>query len=374
MYAGSTHTLVVGLRSVTSNATSASLLPGGPILSVVDSTFPFIWLPKDACAVFEKTFNISYDESTQLYLLNASTHAALVKQNPSVTFEIGSGLSEGFTRNITLPFAAFDLNVSFNWIPQNQSSTWYFPLKRAANNTQYTLGRTLLQESYLAVDFEHQNFTLQQRDFSNTGISTTGNIAPFYPAGYSPPKSGLSGGAIAGIVIGALAGVVLLGGLAGFYFWRQRKHRRDRDAALFAAMEKNDQADSNSDRPSAGGTVSTEQGRGMAKTADPAADGITATGVHEIGAPREIYEASAEAGKAPHGELQGSQPGAWEADGNMRFELPGGEVPLGMSEKLGGAKLVGWDGLTESQRGSPTRVTPAGEGEVQWPSRPSRSP
>ena len=70
--------------------------------------------------------------------------AALMAQNASVTFTLGNRKSGGPTINITLPYASFDLVASF---PVYPNSTRYFPLKQAANDSQYALGRTFLQEA-----------------------------------------------------------------------------------------------------------------------------------------------------------------------------------------------------------------------------------
>jgi len=50
----------------------------------------------------------------------------------------------GDTVRIVLPYAAFDLKAEY---PLVQNTSYYFPLKHAANETQYTLGRTFLQEA-----------------------------------------------------------------------------------------------------------------------------------------------------------------------------------------------------------------------------------
>ena len=139
---------LVALKSITfsdSTTDGGSLLNDG-ILTLVDTTVPHIWLPLSACSSFEAAFGISYDPITNLYLVNDTIHDDLVKQNASLTFEIGNGIDSGPSVNITLPYDSFDLNVSYPLVPQNKPSR-YFPLRRAADDTQYTLGRTLLQES-----------------------------------------------------------------------------------------------------------------------------------------------------------------------------------------------------------------------------------
>ena len=138
--------LVVGVQSITysdSKHTDSSLLNDG-FLTFIDATVPQIWLPKDSCTLFEDAFGITYNETVDRYLVNSTTHDSLLSQNASITFEIGNDVSAGPTVNITLPYAAFDLEIGYPHVTKNQS---YFPLRRAANDTQYTLGRTFLQEA-----------------------------------------------------------------------------------------------------------------------------------------------------------------------------------------------------------------------------------
>jgi hypothetical protein len=130
------------ITMVDSNTTGTSLLPTS-IPAFLDSSLPYIWLPTEACTLFENAFGITWDDETELYLLNSTQRTALISQNANITFTLGN-LTAGATVNITLPYAAFDLTVSS---PIVNSSTPYFPLKRATNSTQYTLGRTFFQEA-----------------------------------------------------------------------------------------------------------------------------------------------------------------------------------------------------------------------------------
>src|SRR5207244_4162339 len=111
-----------------------------------DSTLPYIWLPLDACRQFEATFNFVWNETIELYLINDTLHSHLTTLNPTFTFTLGNdktaGSGEGI--NITLPYNSFDLTA---YPPLVSNSTRYFPLKRAANDSQYTLGRVFLQEA-----------------------------------------------------------------------------------------------------------------------------------------------------------------------------------------------------------------------------------
>ena len=139
--------LVVGLQSIRfsdSRTTNQELLIDGGILAFVDSTDPHIWLPLTACRAFESAFSLIYDQRTELYLVDDSLHAKLLAQNASLTFIIGSKVKGGDSVSIKLPYRSFDLNATYEYL---NVETRYFPLRRAANDTQYTLGRTFLQES-----------------------------------------------------------------------------------------------------------------------------------------------------------------------------------------------------------------------------------
>lgn len=140
--------LVVGIQSITStnqNGTSSSLLPSG-IMAYIDSTVPEIWLPIEACLAFEKAFQLAYDKTSSLYLVDDDLHDSLIAQNANVSFTLGHTNTGGETINITLPYRSFDLQVTPP-VAGVQSNSRYFPLQRAANDTQYTLGRTFLQEA-----------------------------------------------------------------------------------------------------------------------------------------------------------------------------------------------------------------------------------
>ena len=137
----------MGIQSIKfsdSDSQNKELLPGGGILSFIDSTVPHIWLPLSACKAFEDAFGIKYDNETDLYLVSPSLHDKLKQQDASISFILGNEVEGGNTVNITFPYAAFDLTAGS---PIVNSSQPYFPLRRAANDSQYTLGRTFLQES-----------------------------------------------------------------------------------------------------------------------------------------------------------------------------------------------------------------------------------
>jgi hypothetical protein len=134
--------LLVGVQAITTSG-GDHLLPNG-IVASVDSTVPHIWLPIEACQKFESSFGLVWDRATNLYLINDTLHDALVAKNTSVTFKLSPSISGGDTIDIVFPYASFDLKFAST---RTNLTSSYFPLRRASNHTQYTFGRTFLQES-----------------------------------------------------------------------------------------------------------------------------------------------------------------------------------------------------------------------------------
>ncbi|KAF2689474.1 acid protease [Lentithecium fluviatile CBS 122367] len=220
--------LTVGVGSITATNTlkgTYSLSSGGHF-SLIDSTVSHLWLPRDICDSFEAAFGLTYDESQNLYLINSTMRDQLLARDPSVTIKLVNSLedtSSNYT-NIVLPYSAFDLQISW---PFYSNATNYFPIRRAANDTQYTLGRVLLQEAYLMVDYERGNFTVAQTVWPDPFPAA--NIVTIQPSGASSTdsssSSGLGTGAIAGIAAGG--GALILAVLIGFFFfWRRRRRTR----------------------------------------------------------------------------------------------------------------------------------------------------
>ncbi|KAF2211723.1 hypothetical protein CERZMDRAFT_98156 [Cercospora zeae-maydis SCOH1-5] len=243
--------LLVAINSITtssdidSSPVATELLPN-PVYAYIDSTVPDIWLPVEACRAFEVEFGISYDNTTKLYIVNETLHDTLLERNASVTFTLGQTFQSSPMVRITLPYASFDLTAKppYKGLANN---TRYFPLQRAQNDTQYTLGRTFLQEAYLAVDWESARFNVSQVLWSQSPQQHLVPVIPSIKSDKTPSggdggaSSSVSRGAIAGVSVGAVAAFVLLG--VSLLFWLRR--RRSAAAAGEAVGEKLD-SDSNS--------------------------------------------------------------------------------------------------------------------------------
>lgn len=139
-----TRDLVVYLQSISYSGSTSSILLSDPIDIFIDSTDPNLWLPEKVCEEFEKAFGLTMDNDTGLYLVNDTQNTELLNSNAEVTFRLSDVGSGGDAVAITLPYEAFALTAK---PPLVGNSSYYFPLKRASNSTQYTLGRVFLQEA-----------------------------------------------------------------------------------------------------------------------------------------------------------------------------------------------------------------------------------
>ncbi|KAH7336039.1 aspartic peptidase domain-containing protein [Rhexocercosporidium sp. MPI-PUGE-AT-0058] len=211
------YTLPVALQVIQASGTLngvVTLLPEG-IMTTIDSTIPEIWLPVAACEKFEKSFGLQLDNSTGRYLVNDTMHMKLKELNPVITFKLGNQTYGGETLNIVLPYAAFDLQVNYPIYP---NATNYFPLRRAMNDSQYVIGRTFLQEAYIVVDYERQNFSISQRVSQGTPT-----YVPILSTSHHAKPGGLEKGSKIGIAIGVVVGSLLLLAGAAVWYWKRKQ-------------------------------------------------------------------------------------------------------------------------------------------------------
>lgn len=308
--------VMVAIQSISTPARIASspvateLLPS-KVYALIDSTSAELWLPLDACKVFEYEFGLTFDNDTELYLVNDTLHESLLARNASVTFKLGQSPDSQETVKITLPYAAFDQQVTPPYRKIANISN-YFPLRRAANDSQYTLGRTFMQEAYVIVDYEVARFQVSQVVWDQTaqkdivaippasassddslwtspnwsptsGTGTTGgrNGLTSTGAGSDSESSSLGAGAIAGIAVGAAAIVGLIGAFVFFYLRRQKRKKAAAAAAVAAAA-----AAASSEKPtsSQGSTNSQVKGATVYPKAELAGSGPYPFGMthHEL--------------------------------------------------------------------------------------------
>lgn len=206
------------------------------VSAIIDSSTPYLWLPPTVCQRFAQTLGLTYNNSLNLYTFdgNASRRDTLVTSQLSFDFTLADVSSTPSTVTITLPYAAFDLRLTYPAIPNTSfgdadATKYYFPLRQAANDAQFTIGRVFLQEAYLITDYERNTFSVHQAIHPTDSVnnqSIVDILPPDHSAFTGNPKgrsdSTLSTGAIAGIVVGVLAGV-----LASAIFFICRRKRQN---------------------------------------------------------------------------------------------------------------------------------------------------
>ena len=209
----------------------------------VDSSTPFLWLPESAALKFENTFGLEYDESLQLYFYpNATQEKNVMQANMTFSFILTDLEDSTQSVNLFLPGAAFtSLSLTYGYpglnVNSTSPSTPYFPVRKAANNTQYIIGRMFLQETYLIVDYLHNNFSISQAVFDPNALSNTSivdmltNYTSNSTQATQPSDQGhsLSTGAVAGIAVGIVCLVAIVLGTLIILCVRQHRTHKDRD-------------------------------------------------------------------------------------------------------------------------------------------------
>ncbi|TVY91274.1 hypothetical protein LAWI1_G004534, partial [Lachnellula willkommii] len=217
---GSTSDLTINVNKITMSSKNGNKTLGSTSFSAsIDSTVPYLYLPEDVCQQFEDAFGIVYDTASGLYLVNDTLHTQLLSEAADITFTLTDEKSKVLV-DIVLPYQAFDLVAQW---PLVQNDTRYFPLKRAADNSQTTLGRAFLQEAYLIADYERSNFSISQRKWD---VNAKANVQPILLSSDTPATHKKTNvGLYVGITIGIAALVTFL--VAGFVILR-KKYKKTR--------------------------------------------------------------------------------------------------------------------------------------------------
>jgi hypothetical protein len=207
--------------SYSTNSSMSVPLSSTPFNAMIDTATSTYWLPKAVCDSFAKTFHLRFNSTIGLYLINETLHDQLSSMNPSISFTLSTDPVSGKEVTISLPYDAFELKLNREYKPAHSWSR-YFPIRPVQNDSQITLGRAFLQETYLIANYETRNFSLHQRTFDQDRPNIASIRDPSRPAGDET-----SAAATYGLIAGgcALAGLLIL-----LLAWRcGRKRRRDEE-------------------------------------------------------------------------------------------------------------------------------------------------
>ncbi|KAH8168918.1 aspartic-type endopeptidase [Sarocladium implicatum] len=235
----------------------------GTAWTVPSAGSPYIYLPKGNCEAIAEQLPVSFDESLALYLWNTS--------DPAYTRIVNSPAYLGFTfadneaSNVTIkvPFKLLNLTIEYPLIDLADGAVSYFPCQpRDSEDGVWQLGRAFLQAAFLGMDYDAQKMYLAQapgpdmaqsvtRDWEDGKVPRTNDADSFadtWKSSWTPldgddasssqkdddtnnssntnaeeDGESISPGAIAGIVIGCVAGLAALAALIWFFFFRRRR-------------------------------------------------------------------------------------------------------------------------------------------------------
>ena len=212
-------------------------------LFTIDSSTPFLWLPEDVCDRFAEAFGLYYNETLQLYTFegNSTGQSQLPDWGLTFTFTIADLPGSSNSIELTLPYETFDLELTYPfptyWANYTSPAVKYFPVRKAANSSQLTIGRMFLQETYLTVDYERNNFSLSQAKFSLDALTDMNLVEITRPAksSFAGPQTNSSGptsGTKTGIGIGVAFSSAILIFIITLCILRQRsRHGYSKDGS-----------------------------------------------------------------------------------------------------------------------------------------------
>lgn len=217
------------------------------INALIDTSTPFLWMPNDACDRFAAAFNLTYNETLELYTFQSGQqYEDFLHNSPlSLTFSLSSfdnydnfahPLSVNGVVNITVSIAAFAQLVKYpymNKIGPYESAIPYFPLKRTTHKNRYILGRAFMQEAYMIMRYEEGTFSVHQALMPDNAIYNTDikSIARPDRSLYDKPpsaprgRSSLSTAQMAGIASGVCA--LITAGIATYCCVRRRRRAKN---------------------------------------------------------------------------------------------------------------------------------------------------
>lgn len=212
---------------------------------------PYLYLPGDTCSTIASFLPVTYDQSIGHYIWQ-TTHTFFeeIVSSPSAlkfSFSTDSG-----TKNISVPFALLNLTLAY---PITSTPTQYFPCVSYTppDGSPYQLGRAFLQAAFLGQHGQTNKTFLAQAPgpgmmaeaITKLASTDTTLTAMANPPDWNATWTGqltaapdnigiaptwvhhfkLSGGAIAGIVVGAVVGLALCI-IAILVLHRRRKSRK----------------------------------------------------------------------------------------------------------------------------------------------------
>lgn len=233
--------LLVNVFSIAIKRTSATAWITSPppaFSAIVESTLPYLFLPKETCDWLAAMLDLEYDEPSGLYTINETSVSYNLGNRTtfSITLDSSNSTTVDSGIGIKLPYDAFNANASWTWGLNDTQRI--FPMRRAPSETA-VLGRVFFQEAYIIVDYERGNFSIAQAANSSRLQAHPPNLknidALYSISGGNTTDSGagkvnkLAPGAIAGVVIGIILAICLGAFLLWFFIVKPRRQAEKKE-------------------------------------------------------------------------------------------------------------------------------------------------
>lgn len=370
---------VVGIHANSATKSNVNLLKRDQFTMYIDSTVAELYLPIEVCEAFEQAFGLTYDNTTGLYLVDDLLHATLQAENPTITLSLGQKFATNTTVDISLPYAALDLTARPPY-KGLANETKYFPIRRAEKENQFVLGRTFLQEAYLIVDWERQNFSVSPCNWAyGQSANVTQIISPSY-TGELAGKNGihLSTGAIIGIAMGGgFTFAMIVFALVWWYWRRRQKAKMDAVKAKYASEAGSSTKEPHVEKPEDPPTspVNEEEGTNVFPKAELPAESASKQEMSTDTKHGDLPSPAVEADNTERQifEMPGDIPTRQEAGGRQLSEK---ESMMVREARYNGVDPYGLPSTSPTEEEPPRRLAPVSPSEVTMVNRklPGASP
>jgi hypothetical protein len=237
--------LSVGLQGISisegSKTDATTQILKKPVSLPIEPLISRIWLPQAVCDEFEQVLGLNWNESAQLYFITDEQHTSLLARNISITFSLSDASLKGPTTDISFAYADLALQAIH---PLTDHPGRYFPIQRSYIDNQIVLGRAFLQATYVIADYDRMTMNISQASLDANSEkriytimpplspSTSSEVQPGAPN--APTTRNMSPGAVAGIVVGCVLGVLALviGSITAAYLLRKNSGKPARGVEL----------------------------------------------------------------------------------------------------------------------------------------------
>ncbi|KAM5439351.1 hypothetical protein MferCBS31731_004773 [Microsporum ferrugineum] len=215
----------IAVNHADGNKTSLFSTAGSALRACIKADNPQVTLPEDVFENLKKAFpGKTVEHSTGIYPNSLAYEPENIFAG-NITFTLSSGLQITIPNHqIVLPNVAIDDNGEQEIVDNNKTVNF----AQTRQGVMSYLGQPFLTAAYLHVDNELKEFTVWQ-----VNPTTDTELVPVQhdsdECGNDDDSSSLSGGAIAGIVVGVVA-FLALAALGLFFFLRRRNQSKDRDS------------------------------------------------------------------------------------------------------------------------------------------------